>query len=441
VTARTLVAEVLDATPTEVPAPVRLTALVTAVAGTVGLGISFALGGAAAGWVAVLVSAVLTVGLGVVGILISAIFQLTNAKWGRAYRRLAEASVVFMPIGLALVVVYLIGTALTHEGLPWVHHEHLSGGKDVWLVRGFWDLRVLAYLASSYGLALAFLYYSLRRDFTFPDVAERLSDGWLARRLGRGIGDPEAERARCEARLAVLAPLVALVYAFAFTFLAFDLIMALEPQWFSTLFGGWYFIGHIFASLALLAIASLSLRNRCRLERFLPEVRQRDLATLLFAFCLVHIDFFWSQYLTIWYGNLPEETHWLIERTADGSLPWAGLSWATLIAFFLIPFVALLFRRVKRGRVLLTTVATVVVTGIFLARFLEIAPALLDVTPETARFAVQGSYGSLLSSALLFLGCLGTGGFFYYRFLTRVPILPVGDEVFVREFGREEQAP
>ena len=84
--------------------------------------------------------------------------------------------------------------------------------------------------------------------------------------------------------------------------------------------------------------------------------------------------------------------------------------------------------------------ATVVVAGIFLARFIEIAPALLEVTPDTPHFAAYGSYGSLLASALLFVGCLGIGGWLYCRFLTRVPILPVGDEVFAREFGSTEHA-
>lgn len=440
-TAGDLVDEVLNATPTVVPSPVKAAALVAVVAGAIALAGAFLGGGVAAGWVTVLVSAALTIGLGVVGILISAVFQITNAKWGRAYRRLAEAGVVFMPIGLLLVVVYLVGTAVTHEGVPWVHHEHLSGGKQVWLLRGFWDLRILAYLAVSYALALAFLYYSLRRDFTFPAVAEHLRDSWVARRVARGITDAETERARCESRLTVLAPAVAVVFALAFTFLAFDLIMALDPEWFSTLFGGWYFIGHLFAGLALLAVASLSLRNRCGLERFLPETRQRDLATLLFAFCLVHTDFFWSQYLTIWYANLPEETHWLIERTVDESLPWVRLSWISLSAFFFIPFVALLFRRVKHSRVLLTAVATVVVVGIFLARFIEIAPAVLEAAPEAGPFVSRGAYGTLLSSALLFLGCLGIGGLLYYGFLTKVPILPVGDEVFAREFSSAEHTP
>jgi hypothetical protein len=439
-TSPNLIEDVLSATPATVPSPVRLAAILTAVTALIGLVLSFATGGMSAGLAAVLVCAVLTIGYGIVGILISAIFELTNAKWGRAYRRLAEAGIVFMPLGLLLLAIYMIGTAVSAEGLPWMHHEHLSGGKHLWLMRGFWDLRIIAYLFLSYGLALRFLYFSLLRDFTIPGVAERMPDSFISRRLTGHITDPQETRTRCESRLKVLAPAVAIVYAVAFSFIGIDLIMALEPDWFSTLFGGWYFIGNLFSGLALLAIAAMSLRNRCGLQRFLPEARQSDLATLLFAFCLLNVDFFWSQYLTIWYGNLPEETGWLIERTVDESLPWADLSWVSLGAFFVVPFIALLFRRVKRNRVLLTIVALVVVAGIFLARFIEIAPALVHVEPGTALWGGGGPLGLLLASILLFIGCLGVGGFCYYRLLTKVPILPIGDDIFVRECGSEEHA-
>jgi hypothetical protein len=440
-TSHNLVEEVLNATPTAVPSPVRLTAILTAAAAALGLVLAVATGGVPAGLAALLVCAALTLGFGIVGIMISAIFELTNAKWGRAYRRLAEAGVVFMPIGLLLLAAYMIGTAVTLQGLPWVHHEHLSGGKHVWLARGFWDLRILAYLALSYGLALRFLYFSLLRDFTMPGVAERMPDTFICRCLTGHITDPQATRDRATSRLKILAPAVAIVYALAFSFLGIDLIMALDPEWYSTLFGAWYFIGNLFSGLALLAIAAMSLRHRCGLQRFLPEARQSDLATLLFAFCLLNVDFFWSQYLTIWYGNLPEETGWLIERAVDDSLPWANLSWVSLSAFFFIPFVALLFRRVKRNRVLLTIVGVVVVAGIFLARFVEIAPALLHVEPGTGLLDGGGPLGPLLSTILLFVGCLGVGGFCYYRFLTKVPILPVGDDIFIRECGSGEDAP
>jgi len=416
--------EVLEATPRAVPRRIVQVALTLMVLGVAGLVLGFATG---AGWVALHVSTCLVIGLAVGGVVVSAIFQVTGARWGRAYRRLAEASAVLMPVGLFGVLVLLAGAG---GYVPWTHAEHLTGGKHVWLVRGFWDLRVLGALAASWGLALWFLYHSLRKDFCTGEVRDRFSS-WLGRFVSRGMGDPGREAARSEARMTSIAPALLIVYGLAFTVLAVDLIMSLEPDWFSTLFGGWYFISMLFAGLALLAILTVGFGSHLRLERFLTTRRQQDLATLLFAFCLLTTDFFWSQYLTIWYGNLPEETGWVITRTLDASRPFAGLSWITLAAFFLVPFVALLFRRIKRSGVLLVVVASVVIAGVLLARFLEIAPALLDLEAGAGPGA---ALLPLLSSVLVFAGLLGAGLLLLFHFLTWVPVMPVGDRIFLGEF-------
>jgi hypothetical protein len=231
---------------------------------------------------------------------------------------------------------------------------------------------------------------------------------------------------------------VALAYGFGFTFFGFDLVMALEPEWFSTLFGAWTFIGHLFLGLALLALISIALRRSLVLGRFLSVERQADLATLLFAFCLVNTDFFWSQLLTIWYGNLPEETHYVIERGIDGRLPWPTLSWIAIAGFFGVPFVALLFRRVKRSDLLLGLVASVVVVSIFLVRFIEIAPPLLHLHPGAA---LTEALVPLLAALLTLAGMLGAGAWSYAALLTAVPLLPVGDPIFEAEFAPREVTP
>lgn len=401
------------------------------VAGIVGAGIGFlASGNPMVGWVGVLTATVLVIGLAMVGPLLSAIFQMTGAKWGRAYRRLAEGSVALMPVGIVgLLVLFAGGSSF----LPWVHQHPHVGGKAIWLTRGFWDLRVLFVLLACYGVGLAFVRLSLRRDFCLSEVRETFK-GKLASWAARGITEQNAEE---EARIAKgrmdrLAPIVAIVYAFAFTVLGIDLIMALEPDWFSTLFGAWYFIGNVFMGLALLAIGQVALAKRSPIGKYFTPARRSDLATLLLAFCLINVDFFWNQYLTIWYANLPEETFYLIERTVDTDLPWRSLSFVSLTTFFLIPFLALLLRKIKRNGALLTVVSLVAVVGIFLARFIEIAPPLLRLESGSG----MGSLAlPLLSAGGLLVGFLGAGLWLYTRWLAGVPAMVVGDEIFVQEMG------
>ncbi|MBW2277811.1 MAG: hypothetical protein JRF63_09985 [Deltaproteobacteria bacterium] len=423
-----LIKEVLSATPAASPKTMRKLAAVLVALGVLGAAIGFLMSAdPAVGWAALLTATVLVIGIAAVGPLLSAIFEMTGAKWGRAYRRLVEASVVLMPVGVAALLVLL---AAGNVYLPWVHEHPHVGGKAVWLTRGFWDARVIGALSVSYGLGLYFVYLSMRRDFCLAEVRERFS-GKLGTWLAKGITDGEAETARLDKRAAVVAPFVALSYGICFTLLGFDLIMALEPDWFSTLFGAWYFVGNIFFGMALLAIGSVALRRQLGLERFITAKRQSDMATLMLAFCLLNTDFFWNQYLTIWYANLPEETGYLIERTIDTNAPWRSMSFVSLGAFFALPFMLLLLRRVKRSGALLSIVAAVAACGLCLARFIEIGPALLEIEPGGGLGAL---IWPLLSAGLLLLGLLGLGLLLFGRLLPAVPIMPIGDPVFGREF-------
>lgn len=426
------VREVLSAIPRKMPAGIRNAGIVMVAVGTGGLALGFGAAGAKAGWTALLTATVMVIGVAAAGVLLSAIFQLTGARWGRAYRRIAEGSVALMPVGVLGILVVLAGGSAY---LPWAHEGHLTGGKNIWLVRGFWDARVLGVLLVIYGLSLAFVYHSVRKDFCLRAVREGLA-GKLADFLGKGLsGDDAREAARLDARMTLMAPAIAILYGLGLTLLAVDLIMALEPDWFSTLFGGWYFIGQLFTCLALVAILGILLRRRFGLERFISVTRQSDAATLLLAFSLLAADFFWSQYLTIWYGNLPEETMWVIARTASTS-PLRGLSWATLASFFAIPFFALLFRKVKQTDELLAVVAVVVVSGILMSRFIEIAPALMDLHGPGASYAIP-----LISSAATFVGLLGAGLLIFFALMARVPVMCVGDSIFADVFDSSEEAP
>ena len=423
-----LVAEVLEATPRTVSGTAKTLSVVFMALGLAGLGIAFGMGPAGSGWTAVLVAGVMLIGLAVAGVVFSAIFQITAAIWGRPYRRLAEAGIVLMPVGLLLIVAYLAGAG---DYIPWTHAEHLSGGKHIWLTRGFWDARIMVSLLALYAFSLAFVYYSLRKDFCIPQVRSRFT-GALSRWLGKGIENDAAEGRRCETRLTYMAPPLAIVYAFVMSYLAFDLIMALEPDWYSTLFGAWYFISHLFVGAGLIVTISLYYKAHVPLERFLTDLKQRDIATIVFAFCFLTTSFFWDQFLTIWYGNLPEETHYFMNRS-EGSL--GSLVIIGLVMFFLLPFVGLIFRKVKHSRILISSVSVIALLGILVMRFLEIAPPTMGLNPAAASGVIMPA---LAGSLLVLLGGLGTGVWLYAALLTKVPIMPVGDDIFVNEYSQGE---
>lgn len=420
----TPIATLLNDTDAWLPPGLKKAALGMMIAGAAGLGLAFVAGGSPnAGFAALLTATVMVIGIAMVGPLVSAIFEMTGAKWGRPMRRLFEGTVALMPVGLMAIVVLM---AAGNVYLPWVHEHPHHGGKAIWLVRGFWDARVILFLLVAYGTGIAFVRLTIKRDFCINEVQEKFK-GKLNDMLTKGVSDSEKEIEILNTKIARLAPVVAIVYGVFFSLLGFDLIMALEPDWFSTLFGAWYFIGNLFSGFAILAILAMAISRQQGMHRFFTTERLSDMATLLLAFCLVNGDFFWNQYLTIWYANLPEETFYVIKRTVEEGTVWRGLSFVSLATFFFIPFLALLFRKVKQTGPLLTGVALIAVVGVLLARFIEIAPAIANIESTDMGTAVM----TAASALLILFGFLGGGLAILAAVFSNVPIMAVGDQTLV----------
>ncbi len=220
------------------------------------------------------------------------------------------------------------------------HHEHLTEalvpGKRPYLTKGFFTLRWVAYLLIWSLLGFFYLGTSRKQDDTAS--AE--------------------DRAKLTRKMEVMAAPGTLLFAITLTFAAFDLMMSLDPVWFSTMWGVYYFAGSFLAAVSTLALALMALQK----FGYLPSVNKEhyhDLGKLMFAFV-----FFWgyiafSQFMLIWYANLPETNYWFELRgiTTVGGNPYiSGWTWvavALLFGHLLIPFLGLLSRWIKRSKKLL----------------------------------------------------------------------------------------
>jgi hypothetical protein len=134
------------------------------------------------------------------------------------------------------------------------------------------------------------------------------------------------------------------------TFAAFDWVMSLDPHWYSTIFGVYFFAGCALSSLATLSLITIQLQSRGLLSRVSTVEHQHDIGKLLFGFVVFWAYIAFSQFLLIWYANIPEETVWYKHRF-EGS--WGSVSWLLLFGHFVIPFLWLLSRTAKRIRVVL----------------------------------------------------------------------------------------
>ena len=357
-------------------------------------------------WAAFLVNFVFWISIAHFGVIFAAILSLSHGRWGSAYVRLAQSLAAFLPLSFVLFVIFIVGGS----GLfSWVREPIPE--KALWLNYPFMAVRDGFGLLVLLALSLAFLFYSLRPD------AWRLKGrgGPWAQRLYRvmtaNFGDWPTEVEHCRRRITVLAPAVMLIYCFVFSLLAGDLIMSLSPYWYSSLFGAYYFIGSIYLGLAALAVLSGVLRKPLGLDAFITDDHRHDLGKLLFAFCLISVDMFWSQFLVIWYGNIPEEAFFIAVRTQQQ--PWLTLSWIVLMACFALPFVLLLGRAGKRNSKYLSAVALLIVVGYWNERVLLIVPS---VSPSFSlgwvEITLAGGFFALFALTVI-------------AFLCTFPILPV----------------
>lgn len=354
-------------------------------------------------WQAFLTNFIFWTGLAAGSVLLSAVLTMTNASWGRPLKRLAEAPGAFLPP--AFILFWFLYAGKEHL-FPWLHED--LGRKAGWLDIHFLFARDGFALLVLVALAAALIYSSVK-----PDL-EMSASGSLP---------PGAEiHRKRQGRLAVA---YGLLYAFILTLLAFDLIMSLDPHWVSTLFGAYYFMGSFYTGLAAVLILAVIAVKFGGLGDAIRPKQFHDMGKLLFAFCIVTADFFYAQFLVIWYGNLSEETSYVITRV--NFAPWNILAWTVLAVAFALPFLVLLNRDIKMKRVPMTILAAVILAGMWLERLLLVAPSLWKA--KTLPFGP--------TEVLITAGFLGLMALCILFFLRRFPMLPVSDPLFRASAGAD----
>jgi hypothetical protein len=373
-------------------------------------------GAAARTWQAFLINTVFWGGVAQAGVMLSVIWQITDAKWGRPYKRIAEGFGAFLPFAFMAFILVLFGAKHLYE---WVLHPmHVKEG---WLNLTFFSIREIAALALLFGLSLFYV-----RNSVLPDLAlaRKLVPGWggsFSDRLLAGYGKHETEVVRLEARARRLAPALGILYALLISLMAFDYVMSLDQEWFSTLFGVFFFVGNLYSALALMLIVVALTRNKPGLAEYMTVNRHNDLAKLTFAIAMLYTYMAFSQYLVIWYSNLPEEAPFLVIRSIENT-PWKPIFWTLFGVLFLFPFLGLMARSVCRIPPLVAAFAVVLFLGQWWAHYLMVVPSI-QLGHGGAYHFVFGAHEILLT--------LGFGAGFllaFFSFMAKVPILPISDK-------------
>lgn len=324
--------------------------------------------------------------------------HLTRAGWSVSLRRLAELvagtlpwlAVLFVPLlvpvlgGLGGVYEWADPQAVAHDESGLLRH------KQPYLNPAFFIVRCAVVFGAWALLARFYLRTSVAQDAS-GDPALTLRMQWWS------------------------APAM-LVFGLTVSVFAIDALMSLNPHWYSTIFGVYFFTGCAVGFFALLAVLVWGVQRAGRLTQSITVEHYHDIGKLAFGFVVFWAYIAFSQYLLIWYANIPEETVWYLPRQGDAW--WIGVSLVLLFGHFLAPFVALLSRWPKRRR------GTLAAAGAWL-----LLMHWLDLYYLVIPRAHAGEHTAPLHVSDVAL-LAGLGGLFTWRILrpmARVSLLPQRD--------------
>ena len=320
--------------------------------GVVGFAAGLSSGNAGRVWQAYLVNFLVWLGIAQGGVVLSAAFYLTQGRWaGTTQFRLAEAFVGFIPVGFVLFWGLYFGRTMI---FPWVLHPIAQ--KAAWLNTPFLFAR------DGIGLLIITLVsMALVR-------ASRGPQGTAWQRNPNDIEMPPTAIRR-------LAPTLGILFVVVYSLIAFDLVMSLSPQWRSTLFGWYFFGGTFWSAIVTIALTAVILRGRLGPHNaFRNPTVLHDIGKLVFAFSIFWIYLVFSQYIVIWYGDIPVETFFIVHRFYY--MPWQAISYLVVFLMWAAPFVVLLGVRPKKTPAILGTIAVGGIVGVWLERYLLVVPSL-----------------------------------------------------------------
>jgi hypothetical protein len=313
----------------------------------------------------------------------------TKAGWSIVVRRLAENVSMTMPLFALLFVVTIIGShTLFHH---WLSSESFSD-KVISQKRWYLNLPFL-YVRT----AIYFVLFTLAAYFFANNSAKQDKNSNFA----------------ITYKLQTASYPFLILLGFCVTFFAFDWIMSLDPHWYSTIFGLYFFASCYMAFLALLSILTKMTHNISTMKKVITVEHYHDLGKLVFGHSCFWAYAAFAQYLLIWYGNIPEETLWYEVRQSHG---WFAVWCLLCVGHFIVPFLFLMARRAKRSKNMVVFVSL----WMLLMHFVDLYWLVMPVHyQEGPRF-----------SFLVVLTMLGIGGLFFSLFASftrRKAIIPIHD--------------
>ena len=297
-------------------------------------------------WTAIWVNNIYFIGIALIGVFFVAFNYASMSGWSSAIKRVPEAFGSWLPFaGILALVVFLVAK---HTLFHWTHDDvdAIVLGKRAYLNVPFFTARLILYFV---------LWYMMYRMIRKKSLEEDLHGG-----------------TEYYQKMRKYSVFFLIIFAITSSTSSWDWAMSVDPHWFSTLFGWYIFAGWFVAGLATIALITVGLKDNGYLS-IVNANHLHDLGKYIFAFSIFWMYLWFSQYMLIYYANIPEETLHYYERLNNST--YAAMFYLNIILNFFFPFLLLMTRDSKRHAIFLKIVGVVVLIGQWLNLYLLIAPA------------------------------------------------------------------
>ncbi len=333
-----------------------------------------------------LVSFTFFTGIALSSLIMVMFHHITKSSWGTVVRRIPEVFASNIWVWAIFFIPVLFGI---HNLYHWSHpelvdptnaaYDKILGGKSSYLNVNFFIIRQVLYF-----LIWGFLGHKLYKASVDMDK----TGDWGLTTLMRKISAPGI-----------------LVFSLSIAFAGFDWLMSLDPHWFSTMFGVYFFAINFQAFWPVMILLVLFLQKMGLLKNTIQQAHIYDLGAWFFAFTVFYAYIAFSQFMLIYYANLPEETLWFYKRMEGG---YEYILYSLLILRFALPFLVLLNREAKHNKTILVLVSVLVLVMHYLEIYWISMPTL----------HIEGSHG-LHFSWINIATTVGLGGIFFGLFFNK----------------------
>ena len=337
--------------------------------------------------------------------------RIVTARWSRPIIRFLEGYVAFLPVAFLFLLLSL--TVGAGHIFPWTHEQPPAPEKQLWLDHSFVTIRALLWFGAITLLSLWLIYTTVRLDVgILPEAGAKWARG-LRDRMRRGFGEERRELHSTHSLQGKIAVALAIVFGFGWMALLYDLSMALDMHFFSTLYGWWGFMTGWLGALMSFSLLVMWYRRYLNVHDLITDNHIHDLGKLCFAFSAFWGYLTFSQFLIIWYGNLAEETNFPRLRLLA---PWKEITFSVVMLVFFAPFFGLISRAAKMFLPTFILFAVCSLLGTWLQRYIEVYPSLYGRPAHTP-------FGLWEVGVLLLY--LGTWGLCYTAFMDAFPKMRV----------------